>query len=289
MRLAVVIPIGPNEIWQDTVDSVFKFADPEVVVAINNTREPLEIAGAEVIDSRANGNRGGLWENLTDAYVHLCERGVRDGLGVPEVVLRIDTDALLLRHGLEGAAQEAFKKDPRVGLLGSYRIGPDGGSRDFTPAATTLRREANLFSKRGRIVRSWINEASSRGYELGEHALGGAYLVRGDALHTCWRRGLLTTRAFAQSGISEDHLMALAVRVCGYTIDDFGGPGQPLALRWLGLPTSPEDLIKSQAVLVHSVRTWEGREEEEIRQVFAATRERELHIAGATRSTIQRP
>ena len=50
--------------------------------------------------------------------------------------------------------------------------------------------------------------------------------------------------------------MGLLTVAAGYRIADFGGPGDPTAMRWRGLPAHPHDLLSNQKLLTHSVRFW---------------------------------
>ena len=158
------------------------------------------------------------------------------------------------------------------------RIGPDGATRDFSPAAGELKHEVGWLGLRRpplrRTLRTLLREAERHGYEPGEHALGGAYLHRGEAVREIARRGWYDLPEFGASGLSEDHLMALITRAAGFRIADFGGPGDPMALRWRGLPAAPEQLVASGALLTHSVRFFADIEEPAIRAYFAAARPR---------------
>jgi hypothetical protein len=264
VRLAVVVPVGPRDDWQDTLESVRAYTDPSrlVVLVDDGAGVRCDAQDVDVVPAPAGmpGNRGGLFGKLSYGYRHALERASF------RLLLRLDADALLLGPGLEELAEARFAADPRLGLLGSYRIGPDGAKRDFTPAARLLLREP--------AVRGLLDEASANGYELGEHALGGAYLHRREAVDELARRGWLDLPKLYASEASEDHLMGLLTVAAGYRLGDFGGPGDPLALRWQGLPMAPEELLARGKLVTHSVRRWQDRGEEEIRAVFRAARAR---------------
>src|SRR5262249_60135385 len=99
-------------------------------------------------------------------------------------------------------------------------------------------------------------------------ALGAAYLLRPRALREIDRRGWLDLPLEA-SAAGEDHLTALLTVAAGYRLGDFGGPDDPLALRWQGLPLAPEDLVARRKLVTHSVR---GPHEEAIRAFFRERR-----------------
>lgn len=69
--------------------------------------------------------------------------------------------------------------------------------------------------------------------------------------------------------------MALLTLAAGYQIYDFGGPADPLALRWRGLPAHPDDLLANGKLVIHSVRSWGNLAEKEIRDIFKQARARD--------------
>jgi hypothetical protein len=280
-RLAVVIPAGPADDTPDTLASVLHYLeDPAIVVVVDDTggKRPdiaaLRALGPPVVVLPAprtrSGKHGGLWVKLAAGIRYAVEHAEFDAL------LRLDADALLIGRGIEKVAAERFAEDPEVGMLGSYRIGPDGHERDFSPAARILRTESGLRGRRHprlrRLLRLLLTDADPLGYAPGEHALGGAYLLRGETVRALHERGLLDLPALAFSGAGEDHLFGLLTYVAGYRIGDFGGPHDPMALRWKGLPCSPQRLLSEGRLVTHSVRYWDVLGECEIRGFFAAAR-----------------
>lgn len=279
VRVAVVMPVGPDEDVEDTLESIRAFIDPSrAIVLVDDTGAKELGARAEARPDvhvlpaplGAEGNRGGLWIKIAAGYSYACARFQFD------LILRMDTDALILGPGIEDAAQFRFRQDPGIGLLGSFRIGPDGGARGFAPAAAILRREAGPLGLRHPALRSrlrrLIREAEQHGYAPGEHALGGAFIHSSKAVRALASRGFLGLPEMAGSGLGEDHIFALLTMAAGYGIGDFGRPGDPLALRWRGLPDDPEALLAGSALVTHSVRSFGDLDEPEIRARFAAAR-----------------
>ena len=281
VRIAVIIPAGPGDDLLDTVASVVRYTGPSRVILVVDDTSGRTNTGCRVrsispdiavipAPSGAQGGYGGLWVKLAAGY-----RWVLDTFA-PQMILRLDADALVLGAGLEAAVEQAFSRDPGVGLLGSYLLGPDGGTRDFTPAARALRGEAGLpgylHLRRRSSFRSYLALARKAGYTDGEHALGGAYIHSFAAANSLYRRGWLNQPWLATSKVGEDNIMALLTRAAGYRIADFGGPADPLALQWRGLPAHPADLLAQGKLVTHSVRSWNGLTEREIRAIFAAAR-----------------
>ena len=279
--LAVVIPAGPADDVADTVASVLHFTvPPRRVLVIDDTGRHVGAAlealspDVEVILSpdRAPGARGGLWAKLAHGYQHILERFSFD------VLLRLDADALLIGPGLAEAAAERFARDAFLGMLGSYRIGPDGGTRSWKEADALLARECGVTGLGRPSTRSLLRRLRSaairNGYVSGEHALGGAYFHSRSAVREIAERGWLDLPPLRRSRLGEDHLFALLTVAAGFHIGDFGGPGDPLALRWHGLPAAPSELLAQEKLVTHSVRYWKNLKEREIRAMFAAARGR---------------
>lgn len=279
-RMVVVIPAGARDDAADTLRSVLRYTEPELVVVIDDTRGRgigLSHPKVAVIPPQATrpGPFGGLFVKLGAAFRYAVEQADFD------VLLRLDADALLLGPGIAEAAMARFARDPAVGALGSYRIGPDGRVRDWTPARKMIQAELGLQGLRRPRLRRRLRALAETapGYVPGEHALGAAVLYRRDAIGEMYRQGWLDMPEFGDSRICDDHLFGLLTVAAGYRTDDFGGPDDPLALRWKGLPASPEDLLAAGKLVTHSVRFWNEMREAEIRAYFAARREDSGHAA----------
>jgi hypothetical protein len=268
--IAAVIPAGPGDDPRDTVASVIAHTRaPHQIVVVDDTGRRDALARAlrdvDVIPSppRAPGAHGGLWVKLAAGYRHALTHFRFDFL------LRLDADALVLAPGLEDVAAARVEADRSIGMLGSYRFGPDDTPRDFAPARRHLRSELGLRGLRKPALRRRLRElhahARSNGYVDGEHCLGGAYLHTRSAVEALAARGWLDLPVLAASGLGEDHLFALLTVAAGFRIADFGRSGDPLALRWQSLPASPDDLLASGKLVAHSVRAWNGLDEAAIR------------------------
>jgi hypothetical protein len=271
LKLVVVIPAGPRDTPVDTLESVFRYADPELVVVIDDTKgNGINFSHENVIilPSVAHDIFGGLYLNLAMAYRYVVEHVQFD------MLLRLDTDALLLGDGLAQAAMSRFEDNPKVGALGAYRLGPDGRKRDWKPARKALDAEMGIRGLRHpagrRTLRTLV--ASAPGYIRGEHALAAAVVYRGQAITEMYSRGLLDLEGLTSSRLGDDHIFGLLTVAAGYCTDDFGGPEGPMAVQWKGLPSAPEDLLKAGKLVTHSVRSWGEMSEQEIRDHFAKAR-----------------
>lgn len=277
--LAVVIPAGPADDLEDTLDSVLCFTTPpRVLVVVDDTGRAAtrQLGGRSpdvVVLSKGGGRaglRGKLWGNIAAGIAWVVRNAAFD------VLLRMDADALMLGPGIATLAAERFAADPTLGLLGSYRTGMDGGTRDWTWAAAALGRECGLVGLRQPALRRTLRElrarALSNGYIPGAHPLGGAYLLSRAAAVALEVQGLLELHELEESRLGEDHLCGLLAFAAGFRLGDFAGPEDPLALDWKGLPASPAELLARQKLVTHSVRRWGSLGEAEIRAYFARAR-----------------
>lgn len=278
VRIAVVIPAGPGDDIADTLASVLRYADSSRVVVIVDDNSSASAVHPELTPDvtvmRAGqarpGTQGGLWVKTAPAYRWILDRYE------PEMVLRLDANAVLLGPGLEAAAEQAFRRNPEAGLLGAYRVGPDGGRRDFRPAARQLRAESGPRGLRRPELRAglrrYVRLAREHGYVDGEHVLGCAFLLRAEAIRDIDRAGGFSQRWLEASRLGDDQIMSLLTVAAGHKIADFGGPADPLALKWRGLPAHPSDLLAQGKLVTHSVRSWGDLTERQIRRTFAAAR-----------------
>jgi hypothetical protein len=271
--MVVVVPAGPKDDAADTLRSVLCYTDPELLLVVDDTHgRGIGFSDPRVVvftpPDSPPGPFGGLWVKLAAAFRYAVEHTDFD------VLLRLDTDALILGPGIAQAAAERFSGDSAIGALGAYRVGPDGQIRDWTPARKMVRAELGLRGMRHAAARRRVRALASAApeYVHGEHALGGAVLFRGDMVREWHRRGMLDYPELGDSSIGEDHLFGLLTAAAGYRTGDFSGPEDPLAVRWIGLPAAPAELLAAGKLITHSVRSWESMQEAEIRAFFAARR-----------------
>jgi hypothetical protein len=284
---AVVIPDDGRDDLEDTVASVRTYLPGATTVVVDDRSEPAQrralgpqctvlpplLKRTSFEPFRLGRINRRLWQK--DCYGF---RYVLANLDV-DYVLRLDSDALVFGHGLDDIIVQRFHDDPECGLLGAYRLGRDGGLRDFAPVASGIRREAGwggFRNPRSRSsLRALLREATSNGYVMGEHALGAVTAIRPAMLAIWHTRGWLSDGGLAGSALADDWLLGIATVAAGYSLGDLDGPGGSIAVDWKGLPASPETLVAEGALATHSVRSWGGRSERETRSYFAELRRNE--------------
>ena len=268
----VLISSAPRDNVVDTVDSVRTFL-PEcrVVVIDDGMPDPRDKGLPDDVTvlpplNYPRNTLGGLWMKYCYGLKFILANYPSD------FIVKLDADALVIASGLESEARRVFT-DPRVGLAGVYRLDPSGGRRDFSPITRAIAGEtAGLRSwirplARGPL-RSLLVEARQNGYELGEHALGAVNVIRTKMVEEIARRGWLELKGLHTSHVPEDALLSLTTRAVGFTIAELGGRDGPFAVTWKGLPASPPQLAASDALVIHSVRSWKDWTEDEIRSFF---------------------
>lgn len=283
--LAVIIPTSSRDDVSDAIASVVHYtASSRIIVVVDDAGISSDHASSIIALSRgiviisappkAPGGHGGLWVKLAAGYSWILERYE------PQIILRMDADALIIGKGLEEQANQIFNSDTRIGLLGSYRIGPDGQARDFSWAAHQLRVETGIsglrYPRRRSTLRSWLSLARRHGYIDGGSVLGGAYIHRYQAAADIYNSGWFAKPWLASSKLGEDHIMSLLTMAAGYQIYDFGGPTGPMALKWRGLPAHPKELLATGKLITHSVRYWQELGEQEVRKIFSEARTGDL-------------
>lgn len=278
-KLVVLIPVGPNTdlgFLSDTLESINFFCTTNTkVVLINDSQRELAFKGLsseidEIKNKKRLGKQSGLFYSLSRAILHIYK------LYDFDVLLRLDDDGLITGHNPEQDAKIFFKKNPTVGMLGSYKFTFSGEKRDFSWAKMRIRIERNYFwilynSIRNSKLTSYsklISKAEQNGYEMGEHVLGGAYFMSSSLIEKLASLDLLQSSEFLGSKLEEDQIFGILTYVAGFKLGDFVTGELPMCLKWRGLPLSPEKIVRLGKKIVHSTRFYEKISENEIRTRF---------------------
>ncbi len=288
VKLVVLIPVGPAVDFgyvRDTIESIVCFTTPSrrIVVSDNsgqNSCEHLERIFPDVTVIRTPQKYG----KYAELYLHLS-------MGLEfvhrnydfDVLLGMDTDALIIGPNPEDEAMDFFRQNPDVGLIGSYKIDCNGDQRDFTWPREQLKKETSLAAlwRQPRhlpgvmFLRKIVQKSKANGYELGEHCMGGSYFASRECISKLNEHHLLSRKEIHWSRLSVDHIFGLLIYSVGLKHGDFSTGLLPMGLRWRGLPCSPEELLVKGKKVTHSTRFYGAMDEAEIRRFFREQRQKE--------------
>lgn len=241
-----------------------------------------------VTSNPRDGAGDGLWGGLAAGMLH-GYGWLHDHLQ-PELVLKLDTDALVIAPFVRRVASSLA--DPGAGMAGTFSRHCDGRIRevdrwDFRvrrrrfpvrpfregdAADGRLRLKHSLWGSSA-VVRRRIAAARRHGYRYGEHCLGGAYAVSGEFLTRMGARGWFGDwPAWVPLDLGEDVCIGVYVRAVGLGCVDANGQGDPFGVEYRELPLGLTALADAGYAVVHSVKDQAGLSEAEIRTHFADRR-----------------
>jgi len=298
--LAVNIPVGPKSLTEtaDTLDSIEHYLAAEcdtAVVAVddsgeNDTAEMLHqrigdrflvVRGEKPFTFRRNIHATGL------GYKHLTEHFL------PKLVMKIDTDALIIRHGLFADAMEFHLQNPSVGIFGKHHFEPDGSIRLRYKVHTeylakelfpgNLRGVAKLILGRMPWYRPIAKRAQLNGWGLGQNVFGGGYFLTPDCLLALLDNGYLTPPDKLWRGRLqvEDQYFSMCTLASGFNMGHFAAPSGPIAMMWQALPFPAKEIHERGYKFIHSVDKglYTSSEENDgltVREYFKKVREAEV-------------
>ncbi len=288
--LVTVIPVGPTcklDFVLDTIESVVHYiTSPNVSIVLDDSGKGTGSAVQErfpevvVLPTERNyGKDAGLYLNLSRGFAFAYENYAFD------VLLRMDTDALVIGPDPEVDAIDYFRQHPGAGIIGSYRVDCNGDTRHFFWGRNQLAKEVSVTAgqvgrdprEAGRqFLRQTLDQSRKYGYEDGEHCMGGAYFTSRECIGRLYENRLLSREEISWSKLQEDMLFGLLMYSVGLQHGDFATGEFPMGLRWRGLPCSPEDLSRRRKKVTHSTRFFKTLTEPEIREYFRARRQKDV-------------
>lgn len=283
--LAIVIPTGPIckiEFVLDTIESVKYYVRCSHRIIISDdshnpvVHDSIKKYHPDVIVLKTAKNYGkglGLYMTLSHAY-----RFALDEFNF-HVLLRLDTDALIIGYEPESKILEFFKNNPSVGLAGRFIKGlssPDqfgnvwmnGGRK---PIVAIVKMVTKFYAKHPVVywrIRNQIFRAINQGYDLGEVVFGGAYVFSRIGLEKLRDNNLLPIENVLGADLEEDHFFSMLMVSVGLGLGDLATGDYPFACTWKGLPASPEILYQANKKIIHSTRFWGEMKEDQIRKFF---------------------
>jgi hypothetical protein len=296
---AIALAIGPDqkevERTRDLIDSINAYA-PElaVFVMIDDAPEDRHLESALQFPSQLRPvslhhprhgappqkftKSKGICAAIQTAFAWIAKNS-------PDVkfVLKLDTDALIIAP-FNKQILSVIEQSPEVGMMGAYDKTPNGDARDISYNAKTvkalhepgsfLQSLKYKFSNEDRAVISrHITTAREKGYQYGEHCLGGAYAVSGELLRRMNAAGYLDNPArWLSIDCPEDVMVGIYTRVVGMNFRSFVDRNEAFGIRYKGLADTPEKLVERGYSVIHSVKNDANFTEEQIREFFKEKR-----------------
>ncbi|MEO8077049.1 MAG: glycosyltransferase, partial [Acidobacteriota bacterium] len=269
--LVVVIPVGPGEVLDfvlDTVQSVTHYTGgpTKIIIADDSGKgtgawvQSKVDAVAVVKTPRNQGLHGGLYLTLSQAYLHANRHYAF------KVLLKLDSDALVIGPHPDQDAIRFFSEHPDVGIIGLVGHGTAPDVDDHHWSKSRLREETHGRSFlrdpiRGISLRRLVRRATANGFRPGDYIYGGSYFMSAACVHKLAAANLLLRGELGRSLLEEDHLFGILAKAAGLELADFCSGDLPSALEAKRLPCAPEELVARNKKVTHSVRRWEDLDE----------------------------
>lgn len=253
----VVIPCGPGnpDGTADTVASVLRHVprSRRVVLTDDATADGTAEALAAVVDDTCT-----ILRNETPSGLHMLHRSLGRAYRWSidncdfDLLLRIDTDALVLGPGVFEAAREHHRRHPSHGCFGRFDTEPDGSPRSFAGHVAHLARHERRVGRT--FYDPLLRAARANGWVEGANVFGAACLFTHECVVAMCRIGAFDIPDHSRyQHITEDLYFSIAVAAAGFELGHFAAPDGPLALAWRDLPFEPEEILRRGDLIVHSV------------------------------------
>lgn len=283
----VLLPVGPGSslpFLLDTLESVARYALPDHKVLLaddsaeglgDRAQEFLPEVDVLVLRGMGRDTRRSVSGKFFETIAK-CVHHATDNYDF-RLLLRLDTDALMCNAGADERGIEFLEKNPKVGMIGSYRTRCDDQPRDFTGSGDILKSEAGFqVLPAQRAMAASLNEllqpALANGYEYGENVIAPGSMLSREAAEKLCVHPLFGDPTFRSTRLGDDHLNSLILRALGFELADFATGDQPLAIWLRNIEWSPEEIVKKGKAIVHSVRGYQDQNEDQVRAKFKSMR-----------------
>ena len=294
-KCLIVIPVGPgtnHDFLTDTLESIhFHIGtnpDEAIICLINDSGENLNnieyiskckniiIEKAKDYGKEKNRSRpvnGPLFGKIISCVEKLYSTIEFD------VYLKIDTDTLITGNNPHLDAIEYFKKNPDVGILGSYKRKGDGKDKtggmklkgDMLQKEITFPHYLRNFRLMKNLKNVILKSKANPYYTLGDTVTGGGYFINPDVFRKLNEQNIFND-VLRFSLVGEDTLFALLASAVGFKLSDPDSENNFMAINWRGLPMPLEEIVTKNKKILHPVKLKEQQQEREIRNFFKILR-----------------
>ena len=269
----VMIPAGPStrmDFVEDTVESInFHIGSSAVcTVIIDDSRtrgffpladkyENVQVLEAVIYDEgfADMSQSGSLFGKQLKALEEVQKRFRFD------VLLKADTDSLVIGNGVQQDVLRFLSSHPDVGIVGAYTHRGDGSPKDHAMALKGRQLTHEITFPRclrnlslAKALRGLVRRAEENGYARGATCTGGGYFMAARLVDTMEQNGFLRLQILRHSKLSEDTLMGLLAYACGFRLSDMPVNSDVLAINHTGLPMPVEELVARGKKLLHPVK-----------------------------------
>jgi hypothetical protein len=280
----VLIPAGPDTVEEylaDTIDSInHHIGIANCVVAIIDDSQggriracveslPKTLVLTPSDTSVQRSTRGSLFMKQASVLRQLVRQYSFD------ILLRLDTDALLTGDAPHEDVLAFLQSRPDVGMVGAFKRRGDGSDKTLAMVAKgrEITREMRLSAALRdfalvRQMRRLVKRAERHGYTRGDMCTGGALFFAPAALREMDRQGMFELDAFNRSHLMDDTILALLCCAAGYRLSDLPEASDILAVNWRGLPMPLDAIVSRNKKVLHPVKTEDAAMEPLVRAYF---------------------
>ena len=273
-RTVFMFPSGPGR-WQWLTDSIEAVMasdgdDCRILVVDDSTLDTREsvirarFPQVEVIrNPLPTGGPPATWPTYRLGLLHALEHYDF------ELFVKMDTDAVVTGPRFSDAVFERLAAAPQAGLAGWYGLRCDGVPQDNTYHAAVLDREL----PHDPVLRSALAHATRNAWPTGAIVHGGVQCLTRPALEALAAEGWLDWRRPWHSQTSDDCVVAMFVKACGFDLLSIGDPAGIFAVGNKHLPLPKEEVANGPWVVAHSTKFGcQGEDEVALRSYFKAQR-----------------
>jgi hypothetical protein len=286
----VLIPAGPDtvrEYLDDTLESVNHHVGIAncILAVIDDSRQnrfadvgstfpnAVVIKAVDLQGDAGSSTRGSLFCKQVRALKQVMQQYRFD------VLLRMDTDALMIGDAPHEDVLTFLKSRPDVGMVGAFRRRGDGSDKTSAMAAKGRHLSREMSLRHGfkhvvlmKTLRSLVKRAEEHGYTRGDMCTGGALFIAPGAIKAIEEQGLFDLDVLRHSTLMDDALIALLCCAVGYRLSDLPEDIDLLAVNWRGLPMPVEALVSRHKKIVHPVKDDDLTVEPTVRAYFRKRR-----------------
>ncbi len=244
--VVIVIGVGPNSSPAFIIDSmdsyVFHTKSTYLFILADDSHQGL---GKKVQNKHPDaivlltdipmGGWAGLYVNLARSFAYALDHYEF------EILLKPDTDALIIGLTPEAEAIKLFDSDKIVGIAGQYPNDYYRKPWDLSWPRDRVYNGTQTWKFVGRPLSNLeltplARKARANGYRNRENVFGGAYFMGIRYLQAIYNAGHLPNNRLRKLNMGEDHIFGLLTKAIGFTYGSLSGPEQSFGRAWKGLP-----------------------------------------------------